>query len=158
MSRIKAFRFTWLDAWFTANRGYDAVLERSENGDVSVLIRVNREPYKISLTGREDEFIEDMKFLKNWDKKFYHYKYSSNVLILDGTSWELLYEYDDVSIYTSGHNGFPLKFLKFLNIFHEKYDIPMANFEKYLKEDFFEHTKIRENVNTNPEDRFIIVL
>ena len=157
MSRIKAFRFTWLDAWFTANSGYDAVLETSENGDVSILIRVNREPYKISLTGREDEFIEDMNFLKNWNKKAYHFKSSPNTILLDGTSWELLYEYDDVSIYTYGHEGYPLKFLKFLNIFHQKYEIPVAHFETYLREDYFEHTTIRENVNTNPDDMFIIV-
>ncbi len=156
MSRIKAFRFKWRDAWYTVNYGYDAILETSDNGDISIRISVNREPYKISLTGREDEFIEDMNFLKYWDKKYYHYKMSPNTIMLDGTNWELLFEYDDVSIYTSGCEGYPLKFLQFLNIFHQKYGIPAAVFEEWVEEDYFKNTKITEDVYTDPEDMFIL--
>ena len=34
MSRIKAFRFSWCDAWRRIDEGYDSILETSEKGDV----------------------------------------------------------------------------------------------------------------------------
>ena len=34
MSKIKAFRFQWSDAWKNIDKGYDSILETSDNGDV----------------------------------------------------------------------------------------------------------------------------
>ena len=116
MSRIKAFRFKWVDSWYNVDCGYDAILETSDKGDISILILINAKPYKIPLKEREDEFIEDMKFLKHWDSTFYF----CNSLLADGTYWALQYAYDDVSICAQGHEGYPKKFLEFLNILHQK--------------------------------------
>ncbi len=84
MGRIKAFRFKWSDAWRDVSDGYDSILEISEKGDVRLLFMVNSQPYEVDLTGKENEFISELDFLKNWNKKTYIDEWC-----LDGFNWEI---------------------------------------------------------------------
>ena len=124
MPRIKDFKFILSNAWGMIDKGYNCVLELSDNGDVTILILVNAKPYKVVLTNKEEQFIKDMKFLEEWNDKSYY-----NPYILDGYMWSLSYSYDDVYITANGRNGFPNNFLRFLNLFHSKYNIPKADYE-----------------------------
>ena len=65
MSRIKAFRFQWSDAWKNIDEGYDSILETSNNGDVILKFLVNTKPFDVILTDKEHTFIDKMTFLKN---------------------------------------------------------------------------------------------
>lgn len=143
MARVKAFRFEWTDAWHNISRGFDSILEISESGEVSIQFLVNGKPFQLNLTDIEDEFIEDMKILNKWNKREYN-----NFDALDGTMWSLHFTYDTSIIVARGMNGFPSNFLDFLNILHQKYNVPKAEFEdeKWIKQDI-KHTKIVENPN-----------
>ncbi len=143
MARLKAFRFIWRDAWFSISEGFDSILETSESGEISIQFLVNGAPYQLKLTDIEDKFIEDMKILKDWDKREY---YNSDVL--DGTMWSLHFTYDSTIIVARGMNGFPPNFLDYLNILHKKYNIPKAKLEneKSIKK-HIKDTKIIENPN-----------
>ncbi len=124
MSRIKEFRFTMSDAWGITDRGYESTLEISDSESVSILFLVNSRPYKIVLANVEEHFINDMCFLREWNNKKF-----DNYSVLDGYMWSLLYAYDNIHIKANGSNGFPGDFLKFLNLIHNKYDIPKADYE-----------------------------
>ena len=143
MSRIKAFRFKWTDAWGKIDRGYDTILETSDTGNVIIQFLVNNEPFQLNLSNREAEFIEDMKMLNGWNKKEY-----ADPWTLDGTQWRLHFTYDDTSIVAKGRNGFPSDFIDYLNILHQKYSVPKAVFEdgieKWIKQ-AIKHTKITNN-------------
>lgn len=140
MGRIKAFRFRWTDAWHSTEEGYDTILETSDNGNIKILFLVNSKPYNIVLTDREDDFIQDMSFLKNWDKK----EYSRDVI--DGTLWSLHFTYDDTIVVSKGSNGFPPDFPDLLDLLHRKYKIPKAKLEdEKTLEAAIKGTKIIEN-------------
>lgn len=143
MSRIKAFRFKWENAWHMIDHGYDTILETSDTGNIIIQFLVNNEPFQLDLSNIEDEFIEDMKMLAEWNKKEYVDPWT-----LDGTMWSLHFTYDDISIVAKGTNGFPSDFIDFLNILHQKYSVPKAKFEgndeKWLKQ-AVKRTKIRNN-------------
>ena len=124
MARIKAFRFEWTDAWHMINDGYDSILEISDNGKIRIQFLVNKKPFKLVISEKEDEFIEDFKFLFKWNKKYYNQKD-----VFDGTIWCLHFTYDDTSIVAKGMNGFPSDFINFLNLLHQKYGVPKANIE-----------------------------
>lgn len=124
MPRIKKFKFTISDAWGQIDGGYDSILEISDKGDVTILFLVNLKPCKIILTDIENQFINDMRFLSDWNNKSYN-----NNCVLDGHRWSLSYAYDDVEVKANGYNGFPPNFLKFINLIHNKYNIPKANYE-----------------------------
>ena len=143
MSRIKAFRFRWCDAWRRIDEGYDSILETSEKGDVVIRFLVNSKPYKIVLTEKESEFIDDLAFLKTWNQKEY-----INECYLDGTNWKLFFTYDDTAVCSRGSNGFPVTFTDFLDLLHEKYNIPKSliekGYEKKMK-DVIKETTIVKN-------------
>lgn len=146
MARIKAFRFLWTDAWGRINEGYDSILELSDSGNISIQFLVNGSPFQLDLTDREDEFINDMRIIKKWNKRLY-----SNSNVWDGTMWSLQFIYDDTSVIATGENGFPSSFLDFLKIFHQKYNLPKSKFEedeKWIKE-CKKNTKIIENANND---------
>ena len=123
MARIKAFRFEWTDAWFQIDEGYDSIVEISDSGKVSIQFLVNKEPFQLDLTDKEDEFIEKMKILKKWNQREY-----VNSGYFDGTMWRLFFTYDGTVIVSSGMNGFPSNFLDFLAILH-RYNVPKSKFE-----------------------------
>ena len=123
MSRIKAFRFKWTDAWGNIDSGYDSTLETSDDGKAIIRFLVNKIPYTLDLTGREEAFIEDLKFVEKWNNNSYDW------WIEDGYSWNLFFTFDDIVIVTNGHNGFPPDFADFLNILHNKYGVPKAKCE-----------------------------
>lgn len=125
MSRIKAFRFSWYDAWGRIDRGYDSILETSDKGDIIIRFLMNSEPHQIVLTEKESEFIDDLAFLKTWALNMYHNDYC-----LDGTSWVLNFSYDSITICSHGRNGFPDDFAALLKLFHEKFSIPKSDIEK----------------------------
>ena len=143
MSRIKAFRFRWCDAWRRIDEGYDSILETSDKGDVVIRFLVNSKPYKIVLTEKESEFIDDLAFLKTWNQKEY-----INECYLDGTNWKLFFTYDDTAVCSRGSNGFPVTFTDFLDLLHEKYNIPKSliekGYEKKMK-DVIKETTIVKN-------------
>ena len=143
MARVKAFRFEWTDAWDSISEGFDSILETSESGEVSIQFLVNGKPFQLNLTDIEDKFIEDMKILKKWNKREYH-----NFNIFDGTMWSLHFTYDTSVIVARGMGGFPSNFLVFLNILHEKYNVPKAELEdeKTIKQDI-KNTEIFKNPN-----------
>lgn len=124
MPRIKDFRFKMSDAWGMIDGGYDSVLEFSDNGDITILFLVNLKPCKIVLTNKENQFIKDMCFLEKWNNKSY-----DNYYVLDGYMWSLSYAYDDIYVKANGSNGFPADFLVFLNLIHNKYYVPKADYE-----------------------------
>ncbi|MBR0528499.1 MAG: hypothetical protein IJJ76_01870 [Ruminococcus sp.] len=140
MARIKAFRFEWTDAWHNISEGFDSILETSDNGAVSIQFLVNGKPFQLKLTDKEDDFIEDMKILKKWNKREY-----INDQVLDGTMWSLHFTYDNTAIAARGMNGFPANFLDFLNILHQRYGVPKAVIEdeRYIRQDI-KHTKTVE--------------
>ncbi len=140
MTRIKAFRFEWTDAWHMIDDGYDSTLEISDNGKLRIQFLVNNKPFKLVLSEKEDEFIEDFRFLFEWNKKYYERKD-----VFDGTIWCVHFTYDDTSIVAKGMNGFPSDFLNFLNLLHQKYGVPKANIEdeKFILRDI-KHTIITE--------------
>ena len=140
MTRIKAFRFEWTDAWHMIDDGYDSILEISDNGKLRIQFLVNNKPFKLILSEKEDEFIEDFRFLFEWNKKHYERKD-----VFDGTIWCVHFTYDDTSIVAKGMNGFPSDFLNFLNLLHQKYGVPKANIEdeKFILRDI-KHTIITE--------------
>ena len=143
MSRIKEFRFSWCDAWRRIDEGYDSILETSDKGDVVIRFLVNSKPYKIVLTEKESEFIDDLAFLKTWNQKEY-----INECYLDGTNWKLFFTYDDTAVCSRGSNGFPVTFTDFLDLLHEKYNIPKSliekGYEKKMK-DVIKETTIVKN-------------
>lgn len=143
MARIKTFRFEWTDAWYRINEGYDTILEISDSGNVTIQFLVNMKPFQLDLTDKEDEFIEDVKILKNWDKREYN-----NYNVLDGTMWRLHFTYDNTTIVSMGMNGYPSDFSDFLHILHQKYKVPKAGIEiaerKWIK-DSIKETEITEN-------------
>lgn len=139
MARIKVFRFFLADAWERINEGYDSILELSDSGNISIQFLVNSVPFQLDLTNREDEFIDDMKIIKKWNKRLY-----INPNVLDGTMWSLHFRYDDTTIITTGENGFPSNFLDFLQMLHQRYNLPKSRFEadeKWIKE-CIKNTKI----------------
>ena len=125
MARIKAFRFRWADAWSNTDKGCDTIIETSDSGKISIQFLVDQRPFTLDLTGREDEFINDIAFVKQWDKKVYQ-----NNNIMDGTKWSLHFTYDGTAVITKGSNAFPKDFQNFLDILHDKYDVPKAKLEK----------------------------
>ena len=142
MSRIKAFRFRWEDAWGMIDSGYDTILEISDTGNIIIQFLVNNKPFQLNISDKEDEFIEDMKILAGWNKKEYADPYT-----LDGTKWCLYFTYDDISVVSKGVNGFPSDFIDFLNILHQKYDVPKAKYdnnEEWIKY-HIKHTKIKND-------------
>lgn len=124
MPRIKEFRFKMSNAWGMIDGGYDSILEFSDKGDITILFLVNLKPYKIVLTNKENQFIKDMCFLEKWNNNSYN-----NYWVLDGYMWSLSYVYDDIHVQANGINGFPADFLKFLNLIHNKYNVPKADYE-----------------------------
>ena len=143
MARIKAFRFEWTDAWHNISLGYDSILEVSDSGDISIQFLVNLKPFKLNLSGKENEFIEDFQFLTEWNNKFYDQKD-----VFDGTIWCLHFTYDDTSIVAKGMNGFPSNFIDFLHLLHQKYSVPKAELEeeKYVLQDI-KHTVVIEKTD-----------
>lgn len=141
MARIKAFRFEWTDAWHMIDDGYDSILEVSDIGDISIQFLVNTKPFKLILSEKENEFIEDFKFLAKWNDNFYY-----QLDVFDGTLWKFYFTYDDTSIVAKGMNGFPSDFIDFLSILHKKYGVPKAMIEneKDLLQDI-KHTIIIED-------------
>ena len=55
MSRIKAFRFKWTDAWGNIDHGYDSILEISEDDSVCIRFLVNNVPFLVDLKDREEK-------------------------------------------------------------------------------------------------------
>jgi hypothetical protein len=90
---------------------------------------VNSQPYEVDLTGKENEFISELDFLKNWNKKSYIDEWC-----LDGYDWEIFFTYDNTVIYANGYNGYPPDFPDFLDILHNKLSVPKSNIEKCYKE------------------------
>lgn len=125
MRRIKAFRFQWTDAWKNIDCGYDSILEASENGDIIIKFLVNTKPFDIILTGRENRFIDEMSFLKEWSNKIY-----SNSWVVDGDIWRLDFIYDNTVIRSFGSNGYPKEFPNFLNLLHQLYNLPYSDIDK----------------------------
>lgn len=74
----------------------------------------------MDLTGREGQFLEDIRSVRKWNGKFYETDY------FDGTMWTFSLAYDNKSISASGMNGYPQSFLRFLQVLHEKYGLPKA--------------------------------
>ena len=142
MSRLKEFKFRWMDAWFRINRGYDSELECLENGEASIHVLVNMEPFEINLTGIEDTFIKDLEDIgiNEWDKKYY-------VLhdYFDGYMWSLSIAYDFRKICAQGANGYPAPFPRFLELLHDKYHLPKSKTESVINlERFIKDTQIEE--------------
>ena len=125
MGRIKAFRFRWADAWNNIDLGYDSILEKSEKGEVLIKFLVNTKPFDIILTERENDFIERMSILKEWNNKLY-----SEPWAIDGDIWRLDYIYDDTVIHSFGSNGYPKEFPYFLHLLHQFYHLPYSDIEK----------------------------
>ena len=151
MTRIKAFRFEWTDAWHMIDDGYDSILEISDNGILRIQFLVNNKPFKLILSEKEDEFIEDFRFLFEWNKKYYERKD-----VFDGTIWCVHFTYDDTSIVAKGMNGFPSDFLNFLNLLHQKYGVPKANIEdeKFILRDI-KHTIITEYLEIDSKAMYL---
>lgn len=123
MSRIKAFRFEWTDAWHHIDDGYDCILETTDSGTVCIKFLINNKTFQLELTDRENEFIEDMAFLKGWNKNSYDF------WIEDASHWRLFFSYDDTVIVSKGNNGYPADFARFLSLLHKKYNLPKARIE-----------------------------
>lgn len=125
MARLKEFRFLWTDAWFCIDSGYDTILETSDSRAIALRCLVNGKIQSIDLTDREDWFIETLEccHIKSWNnKKFNNYD------CLDGSQWELYIAYDNISIHTSGMNGYPAEFEQFLNILVEDFGLIQSSF------------------------------
>ena len=143
MSRLQEFRFRWMDAWWMIDCGCDCELRISANGEAIIDGLVNLEPCVINLAGIEDAFISDLEAtgVCEWDKKLYE-PYEA---YLDGYMWTLEITYDSRRICARGENGYPASFPRFLNILHEKYNLPKSKIEAGLERaDFIEDTKITE--------------
>ena len=67
---------------------------------------------------------------------------------MDGTNWKLFFTYDDTAVCSRGSNGFPVTFTDFLDLLHEKYNIPKSliekGYEKKMK-DVIKETTIVKN-------------
>ena len=126
MARLKEFRFIWSDAWHQIDDGYDSILETGENGAVSIKVLVNLIPFSINLTDREDSFITDLEDIGvvEWNQKEY-----SDPWVCDGDIWMLSVTYDSRRIIARGMNGYPSTFPQFLNLLHDKYELPRANID-----------------------------
>ena len=143
MSRIKAFRFQWSDAWKNIDEGYDSILETSDNGDVILKFLVNMKPFDIMLKDKEHTFIDKMAFLKEWNNMEY-----CNSWVCDGTMWSLDFIYNNTIIRSAGTNGYPKEFPYFLHLLHQIYHLPYSDIDKsysdHIKQ-YIKHTKISEN-------------
>lgn len=139
MNRIKRFEFFWADAWGVVIYGYNLSSEISDNNDIIIKVSLNKHKQKIVLNSqKENEFIDDMNFIINWNDKMY-----SNPFVLDGTMWHLIFDYDDVHVVSSGGNGYPSDFVKFLELLHQKYKVPKAEIEDIQEiKNFTKETKI----------------
>ena len=126
MARLKEFRFVWTDACHQIDRGYDSLLQTSENGDVSIKVLVNTKPFEIDLFGIEDSFIEDLENIRvgDWKNKFFEDPWT-----VDGDIWKLSLTYDSHHIIAEGMNGYPESFTIFLGLLHNKYNLPKAEIE-----------------------------
>ena len=139
---MKEFKFRWTDAWFHINRGYDSTLRILENGDASIDVLVNKEPFEINLAGIEDSFIMDLEEIgiHEWDKKYYVCND-----YFDGYMWWLSISYDDCQINARGDNGYPASFPRFLELLHAKYHLPKSKTELVINlERFIEDTEIED--------------
>lgn len=126
MARLKEFRFIWSDAWHQIDDGYDSILETAENGAIFIKVLVNLIPFSINLTDREDSFIADLEDIgvPDWDQKEF-----SDPWVFDGDIWTLSFTYDSRHIITGGMNGYPSTFPQFLQLLHDKYELPRANID-----------------------------
>lgn len=112
MSRLKQFHFVWCDAWHMIDSGYDIILETSDKGEVSLQCLVNLKPQKISLTDRENDFIDSLERcnIQTWNEKQY-----GNYNFEDGSMWDLVVAYDNVTVRSKGMNGYPKEFVLFID-------------------------------------------
>ena len=121
--RIKAFRFWWNYSWRHDGFGYDSIIETTDSGAVTIRFLVNGKPFDLNLTDRENDFISDLEFVREWDR----YEYLNYAE--DCGSWNLHFTYDDTTIVTKGANGYPANFGEFLRILHKKYKLPVSGIE-----------------------------
>lgn len=110
MARLESFHYKEIDGWGEVCA--DSILERHGNELKLLWVYRNGITRELVLTGKEEEFIEELLKcdILSWDGKSYDY------ITEDCGSWFLDIVIDNKNIHCSGNGGYPVKFLDFCKL------------------------------------------